>query len=166
MKKSTTLLLLLLLVLTTILLSWNHNNLQPKLDNVSSNDDFYGLTDAEMSVYITDYEDQYLPPVTNPSPVAEDVLVQKIPGDNKHLLMMAFYSKENYSEPFVVLEDDATIIFRDDGKGYDKRAGDGLYTARIAENVNQFRQQAVNMLQEMKKNNYKPTRFFRSRKNL
>ena len=60
------------------------------------------------------------------APPAEDILIQKIPGDNNHLLMMAFYSKESYSRPFVSIENGGHLVFRDDGKGYDKKAGDGF----------------------------------------
>src|SRR3989442_749577 len=59
-------------------------------------------------------------------PAAEDVLIQRIPGDKNHLLMMAFYSKENYSGQFVTLNNYNGLLFRDDGKGDDKKAGDGL----------------------------------------
>ncbi|HEY6978046.1 MAG TPA: hypothetical protein VH396_17220 [Chitinophagaceae bacterium] len=93
------------------------------------------------------------------APPAEDVLIQKIPGNNNHLLMMAFYSKENYSGQFVSIENGSHLVFRDDGKGYDKKAGDGFYTARVAADLNEFRQKALNMTAQMKKNNYRPIRF-------
>ena len=93
------------------------------------------------------------------APPAEDVLIQKIPGDNNHLLMMAFYSKENYSGPFVSIENGGHLVFSDDGNGYDKKAGDGLYTAKVAVDLNEFRQKALSMTAQMKKNGYKPIRF-------
>ena len=77
------------------------------------------------------------------APPAEDVLIQKIPGDNNHVLIMAFYSKENYSGPSFSLENGGHLVFRDDGNGYDKKAGDGLYTARVAVDLNEFRQKAI-----------------------
>ena len=150
--------------LATILMSWNHfnysnENLSPELWSYF-HDTSSGFTDAELSAFITDNQDQYFSPDTDERPAAEDVLVQRIPGDDYFMLIMAFYSKENYSKPaFTIREDETLITFRDDGKGYDKKAGDGLYTARIAEDVKQFRQQAVNVLQEAKKKGYKPYRF-------
>ncbi len=57
-------------------------------------------------------------------PAAEDVLVKKIPGDNDHVLLMAYYSKENYSRPSFTIENGYSITFSDDGKGEDKVAGD------------------------------------------
>ena len=150
--------------LATVLMSWNHfnysnKNLSPELWKY-----FYDtsseFTDAELSAFITDSQDQYFSPDTDDRPAAEDVLVQKIPGDDYFMLIIAFYSKENYSKPtFTIREDETLIIFRDDGKDYDKKAGDGLYTAKVAEDVKQFRQQAVNVMQEAKKKGYKPYRF-------
>src|SRR5689334_16371386 len=67
-----------------------------------------------------------LPEASEQVPTAEDVLVQKIPGDNNHVLIMAFYSKENYSGPSFSLENGGHLVFADDGNGYDKKAGDGL----------------------------------------
>jgi len=149
------------LILSAVLLSWRYlNNSRTEL-NISKfsyhNNDFYKLTDSEISAYFAENENYYSP--GNEAPTAEDVLVQKIPGDNKHLLMMAFFSKENYSGPIVTLEDGSDIVFRDDGTGFDKKAGDGLYTARITEDVIKFRKQAVSLMVEMKKNRYKPFHF-------
>ena len=56
------------------------------------------LTNEEMA-FIGENEEHH----GNQVPPAEDVLIQRIPGDNNHLLMMAFYSKENYSEKFLTL---------------------------------------------------------------
>lgn|GEM_PF-447155 len=152
------------LILSTVLLSWRYlSNSKTELHFSKypyQNNDFYELTDDDISAYIAEKGNYDLPGIEE-TPTAEDVLVQKIPGDNKHLLIMAFYSKENYSKPFIILESGATIVFRDDGKGYDEKAGDGFYTARIAEDVNKFRAQVVDMIQQMKKNNYHPTRFLR-----
>jgi hypothetical protein len=51
-----------------------------------------------------------------PPSSADDVLVQRISGDNDHMLMMAYYSKENYSGPSFTIENGYTITFRDDGQ--------------------------------------------------
>ena len=149
-----------LVILTTALLSWNDISDSKKEVNVFgytylynnkelNNDDLYALIENE---------EQYLPD-TNQVPAAQDVVIQKIPGDNNHLLMMAFYSKENYSGPFLTLQDGFGIVFRDDGKGFDKKAGDGFYTARVAADVREFRKQAVLMDHQMKKSNYKAFRY-------
>src|SRR6476660_6929303 len=132
------LLLCTVTIFTTALVSWDHLN---------------------NALIAEDEEFKFAPQQGGVIPPAEDVLVQKIPGDNNHLLMMAFYSKENYSGQFVTLENGGHLVFRDDGKGYDKKAGDGLYTARVPADLNEFRQKALNMTTQMKKNNYKPIRF-------
>ena len=139
-----------LVILTSALLSWNDISDSKKEVNVFgytylynnkelNNDDLYALIENK---------EQYLPD-KNQVPAAQDVVIQKIPGDNNHLLMMAFYSKENYSGPFLTLQDGFGIVFRDDGKGFDKKAGDGFYTARVAADVREFRKQAVLMDHQM-----------------
>ncbi len=152
----------LLVILSIVLLSWSHfNNSKTELNFSRSwyfhyND--FPSTDAEMAAFISENEEQFLPNA-HQVPAAEDVLVQRIPGDNNHLLMMAFYSKENYSGQFLTLEDGSGIVFRDDGTGFDKKAGDGFYTAQITADIKEFRKQAVSMREQMKKSNYKPVRF-------
>ena len=89
-------------------------------------------------------------------PPAEDVLVQKIKGDNSHLLLTAYYSKENYSQPFFTIQNGLTITLRDDGTGNDNVAGDGLYTAKIPANLTEFRLRASGMVQEMKARRFTP----------
>ena len=78
----------------------------------------------------------------NQFPAAEDVLVQKIPGDNGHLLLMAYYSKENSSKNSFTIENGFSITLKDDGKDNDKIAGDGFYTAKIPADIAEFRNQA------------------------
>jgi hypothetical protein len=92
-------------------------------------------------------------------PGAEDVLVKRIPGDNNHLIMMVYYSKENYSAPSVTINSGSNIVFKDDGSGYDEKAGDGIYTAKINADVKEFRQQAVQIQKQMKESGYKPYRY-------
>ena len=152
----------LLVILSIVLLSWSHFNNSKTQSNFPLSSDFlynhFQLADDEIPAFMNENEERYLPDA-NLFPGAEDVLVQRIPGDNNHLLMMAFYSKENYSGQFLTLEDGSGIVFRDDGTGFDKKAGDGFYTAKITADVKEFRKQAVNMTEQMKKSNYKPGRF-------
>ncbi|HXL55302.1 MAG TPA: choice-of-anchor X domain-containing protein, partial [Chitinophagaceae bacterium] len=148
--------------LTIILLSWNHLDRpnQKRMLFTNGNKSLSGLNESEISAYTED-DDWFLPPDSNQAaPPAEDVLIQKIHGDNNHLLMMAFYSKENYSGQFVtIINNGERLVFRDDGQGDDKIAGDGLFTAKITADVNEFRKLAISRNQEMKKSNYKPIRF-------
>ncbi|CAN5310925.1 hypothetical protein BH11BAC6_BH11BAC6_07990 [soil metagenome] len=86
-------------------------------------------------------------------PAAEDVLVQKIPGDNYHLLIMAVYSFNNYSGQFVKIDNNGQdLVLRDDGREYDKVAGEGVFTVKIYADVNEFRKEALKMDAEDKKN--------------
>src|SRR6266540_1687710 len=133
-------------ILAILFLSWDHFN------NSKT-----GLKDLPASFHQDDSENEEH--YGNQVPAAEDVLVQRIPGDNSHLLMMAFYSKENYAGKFLTLWDGSGIVFRDDGQGFDKKAGDGLYTAKIAADVKAFRAQVVSMAEQMMKSNYRTFRY-------
>jgi len=110
-----------------------------------------------MSAFITDGNDWFNTPGSDKMPPAENVLVQRIPGDNYHLLMMAVYSYENFSQPSFTLDNEQGLInFRDDGKEYDKVAGDGVYTAKIYSDVSEFRKLALKMMQDVKNNKPEP----------
>jgi hypothetical protein len=159
------LLLSTVIVVATVLVSWNHLNNSAIELNTSQwsyphEKNFQGLTEAETNALLAeDYRFKFSPASEKTIPPAEDVLIQKISGDNNHLLVMAFYSKENYSGKFVSIENGGHLIFRDDGKGYDKKAGDGLYTAKVVADLNEFSKKALGMTAQMKKNGYKPIRF-------
>ncbi len=156
-----TLTIVTLLVVTVTLLSWKFNNSGKQLSAyihpyTSLNPD--AQSDLQVMTFI-DNADRNRHPEFNSIPGAEDVLIKKIPGDNSHLIMMVYYSKENYSASSVTISNGYTITFKDDGKGYDEKAGDGLYTARIDADVKEFRQQAFDILKQMKDNGYKPYRY-------
>src|SRR5437764_12462230 len=109
------------MIFTVALISWDSNNSKTELNtplwSYSHEKDNQGFTEAEMSSYMADDDWQFTPGSNERFPTAEDVLIQKIPGDKNHLLMMAFYSKENYSRQFVTLNScGLRLVFRDDGK--------------------------------------------------
>jgi hypothetical protein len=146
-----------------IFVSWNQHNTtlySARNSEWKSNNFFSSLNENDLaSLEAEDYWDNYYEPARS-APPAEDVLVQRIPGDNDHLLIMAYYSKDHYSGPSLAINSGGTqLIFRDDGTGDDKVAGDGLFTAKIAVNVNEFRQRALRIKEEMKSSGYKPVRF-------
>ena len=105
--------------LTTLLLSWNRFNMTKiapfYANKIAAHHWGNGdeMTDNDLLSLSANY-DELTPSESNGKymPVAEDVLVQRIPGDNHHLLMMSFYSKENYSEPLVTIEDDNTKLMK------------------------------------------------------
>lgn len=143
------------LISAVLLLSWTlSDHTASTLTSTSFTAD--ALTGDAMLTYLTENADHA---EMGALPAAEDVLVQRIPGDNSHLLLMAFYSKENYSAPSITIENGFPIVLRDDGKGVDKTAGDGLYTAKIPANVAEFRSQAIGIAQRMQANGYKPMRY-------
>lgn len=150
----------------TVCLSWNqlaHTNttLHSAKNTEWKSDAFFSSLDKNdlAALEAEDYWDNYYE-AGRSAPPAEDVLVQRIPGDNGHLLMMAYYSKEHFSGQSVTINSGGSqLVFRDDGKGDDKIAGDGLFTAKVAVNVNEFRQRAIRMNEEMKNSGYKPIRF-------
>ena len=145
------------LIMATIFLSWNYFNdsNSQSISSSSSSDKNELAADAELSAWIAENGGSE----SDQPPAAEDVLIQRIPKDNSHLLLMAFYSKENYSEKTVTIKNGSTIVLRDDGKGDDKKAGDGLYTAKITADVKEFRKLAINMWRQMKQSGYRPTRY-------
>src|SRR5690349_18108550 len=147
------------LIVVTLLLSWTFLDHYDATSNSSSSSLWHKdlLSDAAMYGFLTDGN---FPSETDLPDAAEDVLVQRMWRDNDHLLMMAYYSQENCPPPYFTIENGYTITFRDDGRWYDKVAGDGLYTARISANVQEFRKQLKNMLKQMKsKRGYKCIRY-------
>lgn len=150
-----------LLSLSLTLLSWKYLN-NPEKNSSSSQPVYLNNTDQTTiagAELLTDFGGQGLPPNLNQISGAEDVLVKRIPGDNNHILIMAYYSKENFSAPSLTIQSGSDITFRDDGKGYDEKAGDGLYTAKVTADVSAFKKQALSLLQKMKENNYRPYRY-------
>jgi hypothetical protein len=105
-----------MLIVVTILLSWNLFDYD-KTGSTSSLLHKDKSIDAARSEFTTGDE---LSPQNSQPPAAEDVLIQRIPADNGHLLLMAYYSKENYSASYFTIENGSTITLRDDGKGDDK----------------------------------------------
>jgi len=150
-----------LIVFAIVLLSWDHlNDSKTRLKQFPVSGAYHNLdlmNDEDLAFH-SEMDDEFLTD-SNKAPAAEDVLIQRIPGDDNHVLLMAYYSKENYSEQSLTLKDGSGIVFRDDGKDFDKKAGDGIYTARISADVNEFRKQALSMREQMSKSNYKPFRY-------
>ncbi|MBG9376737.1 hypothetical protein I5907_10850 [Panacibacter sp. DH6] len=89
------------------------------------------------------------------APPAQDVLVQKIPGDNQHLLIMAVYSFADYSGQAIKVDYGGNyVVLKDDGTNDDKVAGDGIFTARISTDVSLFRKEALRLDKEMRQDKY------------
>src|SRR3954469_22177102 len=109
MKTSIKFMLICVIVIsTTTLISWDHLKSKKKLNTSSwsyqHEKKLSGLAEEETNDLIAEEDGFRLSPVSGERvPPAEDVLIKKIPGDNNHLLMMAFYSKENYSGQFVTI---------------------------------------------------------------
>lgn len=146
--------------LTLATLSWEKSD---KIKNSSSDDSYSRIfsgnyefpmaANSDFEAYAADLGADFYGAGYKKHPPAEDVLVQKIPGDNYHMLLMAVYSFENYSDPSITIERNGeNIELRDDGRGYDKVAGDGVYTTKVFADVNEFRKQAIAMQAVMKKN--------------
>src|SRR5215471_2571179 len=153
------------ILVTMLLLSWDKLDRSAQTSssiksvetqNYSSN--FF--SDELVNAWRTENDWDRFDEAQNNLQAAEDVLIQKIPGDHQHLLMMAYYSKENYPGAFVIVHAGSNdIVFRDDGNGDDKTADDGFFTAKISADVNQFREMAVKMSDDMKSSGYKPVRY-------
>ena len=135
--------------------STNKNNTTAYSNFFSSIADFNSFMQYESSV--DEFDWAYNPPKPKKVPPAEDIMVQRILGDNFHLLLMAVYTYKSFHEDFIKIKYDGEDIFlRDDGSGDDKVAGDGIYTIKIFTDVKEFRKQAIAMLKETIKNNWQP----------
>ena len=159
MKTSRQTIVLLGMALTTfIFISWNKNKLtshktESAFGNIFSvnNTDLPWVSDDEYMAYVSDMGLDFA--ANNRIPAAEDVLVQKIPGDNYHLLLMAVYSFDNYDGQSITIDNNGEqLTLRDDGQGFDKVAGDGVFTTKIFADVNEFRKAALGMYDQVKKN--------------
>ncbi|GAB2812061.1 choice-of-anchor X domain-containing protein [Ferruginibacter profundus] len=76
-------------------------------------------------------------------PIANDVMIKKIKGDDNNVLMVATFTDTRLKEPFLAFNFDTTkMVMRDDGKEGDEKAGDGLYSAKVNTNVKEFEQTA------------------------
>lgn len=166
MKSSTKRIALLLTMgVATLLLSWNNAGSDffcPFLkSNLYASENYFQYTDDEnFSPFAEEFASDDFFDSGEHVPPAEDVLVQRISGDNNHLLMMAYYSRENYAGQFVNVDDGGTkLVFRDDGQGDDKIAGDGFFTVKINANASEFRQLAKQMSDEIKRSGQKRIRF-------
>ncbi len=74
-------------------------------------------------------------------PVAEDVMVKKIKGDDKNLLVIAKFRKGQLKEKYLAFYyDTSKLVMRDDGKRGDEIAGDGLFTVTLNTKVKEFKQ--------------------------
>lgn len=130
--------LILFALVTVLLISWDYlKNSEPADDDYGRNVsyDLYEPMEAGRTSYV---------------PPAEDVLVKRIPGDKDHLLVLAYYSKNlNAVSQFSINIGNDDLVFRDDGRGFDERAGDGYYTARVATSVTRFKNEATNIYRQM-----------------
>ena len=140
MQNKTLLSISTLLCVCVMSLSWSLSD-PKKYVEVSDDEAFSMLTDHCFNTSSN-----------NDMPTAEDVLVQKIPGDNMHLLLMSYYSKDNYTGKTITLNTAGkTLILKDDGTGDDKVAADGLYTIKIDADAEYFKKLAININKDMRK---------------
>jgi len=148
-----------IVLLTFAFISWDRNKQSGKAGDHAfsrifsvNNTDLPWANDDEYAAYLADQEYEFTG-IAERTPPAEDVMVQKIPGDNYHLLLMAVYSFENYSGRSITIDNNGQQLFlRDDGLGFDKVAGDGVFTTKIFADVNEFRKTALAMYEQTKKN--------------
>jgi len=124
--------------LTLATLSWERSSKTKNSNNEGSYSRVFDINnnglpwtdDGNLNAYAADLGNEFYSGTTQRHPPAEDVLIQKIPGDNYHLLLMAVYSFENYSAPSVTIQSNGeNLELRDDGQGFDisaKRKGIGF----------------------------------------
>lgn len=72
-------------------------------------------------------------------PIARDIQIQVLekPVQGKNVRFTASFPKEVIGEPFhALMLGEEKIVLRDDGKGGDEQAGDGIFTVLLNENLN------------------------------
>lgn len=138
-------------LLTVFLLSWDYwgkteiRNLESKTD---VNTEFLDGNQYYFSAFDGFYNNS-----DQPAFAAEEVFVKRIPGDGNHLLIMAYYSKNRYSGiRFTLPVGGNDLVFTDDGKNFDEKAGDGIYTARMNVSLKSFENELKEALSQMKRN--------------
>ncbi|HEY6978076.1 MAG TPA: hypothetical protein VH396_17370 [Chitinophagaceae bacterium] len=141
-KKNRTLLLLLVFAVNFISWSFLKPHPEKKFIHGTGYPALFTPGDKDNDDPVVDTGDVWLSkiPVSDTNPAAKNVFVQKIKGDNAHILIIAQYLKTEISERYLAINDNGSkIVFRDDGSGADKIADDGLYTAKIKTDVNEFK---------------------------
>jgi hypothetical protein len=119
--------------------------------------DYTGPVSTAFDAVTDEYDWVYNTAKPKRVPPADDVMVQRIPGDNNHLLIMALYTHAAFHERSVKVNSGGEdIVLRDDGLEYDKVAGDGVYTAKIFTDVKEFRRQVISMLKDKKQGDAEP----------
>src|SRR5690349_22550383 len=91
---------LVIMGVATLLLSWNNAGSDffcpfLKSNFYASENYFQYMDDESFSPFAEEFASDDFFDSGAQVPPAEDVLVQRIAGDNNHLLMMAYYSREN-----------------------------------------------------------------------
>ncbi|MEP6845572.1 MAG: choice-of-anchor X domain-containing protein, partial [Panacibacter sp.] len=136
-----------ILLASTLLLSWNHLDKKKQ----ANGDNFFEADYKSAQYYYSEttfkeYDELFNTREDSKAPPADDVLVQRIPGDDAHLLLMAVYAFASYSGKTISLNTGANeIVLKDDGEANDKVAGDGIFTAKIPADVKEFRRMAILM---------------------
>lgn len=153
--------LILAAVITLAFLSWNKNENRYQRKSDGAYDAIFSAEHTGLEVIAPDFyrEHDWVYNIGKPKkvPPADDVMVQRIKGDNYHLLVMAVYSNTSHFDKVInVYNGGEDISLRDDGMADDKVAGDGVYTAKIFADIKEFRKQAAAMLKETIKNNWAP----------
>jgi hypothetical protein len=136
-------------------ISWNLSVQLQNQNNYFS--DNFSQDYSTYNAFMSDVDNEFVKDPTDKAHAAEDVLVQKIPGDKTHLLVMAVYTFEQYSgKSFSVDVNGSHFVFRDDGQEFDKVAGDGVFTTRVSADLDEFRNVANGMEEEMKTGGKQP----------
>lgn len=147
--------------ISLIVLSWSKND-HP--DQRKANTAYQAIFSSDnlaqsylSSDFLQEYDWVYNTGKRKKLPPADDVMVQRIKGDDYHLLVMSLYANAAKLDRIITVNNGGEdVVLRDDGTENDKVAGDGVYTAKIFTNVKEFRKQAVMMLKETIKNNREP----------
>jgi hypothetical protein len=155
-------LILIFAIVTTLgLFSWNKNEKHDQQKTNSAYDAVFSTEHSGLDLISPDalqeYDWVYDLNKLKKLPPADDVMVQRIKGDDYHLLVMALYTNTSYLDKIIKVNNGGEdLVLRDDGMDNDKTGGDGVYTAKIFTDIKEFRKHAVEILKETIKNNWEP----------
>jgi hypothetical protein len=133
-KKNRTLIILLVFAINFISWRFLKPNLEEKFIPGADYHSLFTSSDKDSDDPIVDTEDIELSkiPVSDTNPIAKNVFVQKIKGDDAHIIISAQYLKTDISERYLAINNNGSkLVFRDDGRGVDKILMTGYIPLRL-----------------------------------
>jgi len=93
-------------------------------------------------------------------PIAEDVSIKMIQGDEQHVLLVAKFTKANFKDKFLAIDNDGEkVVLRDDGKDGDEKANDRIFTIKVKQDVKELENTLLERIKSIKSSERMPMEF-------